>query len=107
MPDITNPEAVKFANEKGRVFADALLIAIRTAAAFKREYDANALDALFPNTLDLVADGSDIDGRHRVSGQRMRELYSTASDIVAWSLVGTPTREDRLNNIAVNAQPRY
>ena len=107
MADNTNPQAVKFANEKARVFADALLQAIQTARAFKAIYDAQNLDTIFPATGDNIADGSDSDGRSRVSNNAIRALYTAATDMLTWAGTGSPTREARLTTIAVNAGSRF
>lgn len=107
MADNINPQAIRFANEKARVFADSLLTSIRTARSFKNFYDANTLDTIFPATADNIGDGSDLDGRQRVSNNTIRALYTAASDILTWAAVGTPAREARLETIAVNAGARF
>ena len=107
MPDITNPQAVKFANEKARVFADALLSAITTAREFEAIYAAQAGDTLFPNSADLLADGSEVDGRPRVQAQMVRALRTAAQDLLTWAATGAPTRETRLRTIAVNGSSRF
>ena len=107
MADNVNPQAVRFANEKGRVFADALLTSIQTARAFKSEYDANAMDTIFLATADNIADGSEQDGRPRCTNNAVRALYAAATDMLTWAAVGTPTREARLRTIAVNGGSRY
>lgn len=107
MPDNANPQAVRFSNEKARVFADALLTSIQTARAFKSDYDANSMDTLYPNTTDMIADGSDLDGRSRITNQVVRALYAAATDLLTWAGTGTPTREARLRAIAVQGGPRF
>lgn len=107
MADNANPQAVRFSNEKARVFADALLTAIETARALKNFYDANTLDSLFPATADNIADGSDTDGRQRVTNNAIRALYTAASDILTWAGQGTPTRETRLRAFAVNGISKF
>lgn len=107
MPDNTNPLAIKTANEKVRVFADALLTSIETARAFKSFYDANSMDSVYPATADNIADGSDQDGRQRITNNAVRALYTAASDILTWAAVGNPTREARLRTIAVNGASRF
>lgn len=107
MPDNTNPQAVRFANEKARVFADAMITSIETARALKSFYDANTLDGIFPATADNIADGSDVDGRQRVTNNAVRALYTAASDVLTWAAVGSPTREARLRTIAVNGSSRF
>lgn len=106
MPDNANPQAVKFCNEKARVFADSLLSAIETARQFDALYGAQSGDTLFPNTADLMADGSDVDGRPRVQSQVVRALRTAAQDLLTWAGTGNPTRETRLRSIAVNAGSR-
>lgn len=107
MADNTNPQAVKFANEKARVLADALVTAIETATKFKGLYDAASMDTIFPATADNIADGSDVDGRGRVTNNAIRALYTVASNLITWGGTGTPTRLDQLRNIAVNGVSRY
>lgn len=107
MPDITNPQAVAFANQKARVFSDALLSAVLTAEEFESAYAALAGDTLFPNTADLIADGSETDGRPRVQAQWIRALRTIAQDLATWAATNNPTRETRLRQIAVNGQARF
>lgn len=107
MPDITNPQAVLFANAKARVLADSLLAAIQTAREFDAQYTAQSGDTLFPNTADLIADGSETDGRQRVQAQTVRALRTAAQDLVIWAAVGSPTRETRLRQVSVNGGSRF
>lgn len=107
MADIVVPQAVKFTNEKVRVFADSLLSAIQTGREFDAQYAALSGDTLFPNTADLIADGSDVDGRQRVQAQTVRALRTAAQDLLTWAATGNPTREARLRTIAVNGQAKF
>lgn len=107
MPDNANPQAVRFANEKARVFADALLTAVDTARVFKAIYDAGTMDNIFPATADAIADGADVDGRPRVTNNAIRALYTAATDLLTWAGTGSPTREARLRTIAVNGSSRF
>lgn len=107
MPDNINPQAVRFANEKARVFAESLLTTINTARSLKSFYDAGTLDAIFPATADNIADGSEQDGRPRVSNNAIRALYMAAADMLTWAAVGTPTREARLRAMTDKGEPRY
>lgn len=107
MPDITNPQAVLFANTKVRPFADAMLTAIQTARNFEADYGANAGDTLFPNTADLIADGSETDGRFRLRADTVRALRTLAQDLAIWAATGAPTREARLRTVAVNGASRF
>lgn len=100
MPDITNPQAVVFANQYARVFAESLLSTIQTARVLVAMYNAQNGDNLFTNVAtDLVVDGSEIDGRPRISGQAVRQLLTAANDILSWAATGTPSRETRLRGL--------
>lgn len=107
MPDNSNPQAVRFANERCRVFAEALLTAIRTAKAFVELYDAGSLDSIFPATADNIADGSEVDGRPRLSNNAVRALKTAAQDVVTWAGQGTPTREVRLRAMSDKGESRF
>lgn len=107
MPDVTTPLAVRFSNERARVFSDSLLQAIQTAREFDAQYAALSGDTLFPNTADLIADNSDVDGRPRVQAQTVRALRTAAQDLLTWAAAGNPTREARLRTVAVNGGSRF
>lgn len=107
---ITNPEAVLFANQRARVFADALVTSYETAAKFKAQYDAQQLDGQFPNQAgEVVADGADIDGRPPLSGQKVRALYTAAGDLIAWgdAVVAGKARIVWLRGMSVNGASRF
>lgn len=107
---ITNQEAVKFSNEKARVFADSLVTSYESAMKFKAQYDAQSLDSLFPNSAaEIVEDGSTVDGRTQLTGQKVRALYTAAVDLLGWgdAVVGGRTRIAWLRSIHVNGQSRF
>lgn len=99
MADITNPQAIDFCNERARPWAKKMLAAIRAAREFDLDYGAQSGDTLFPNTADLIADGSETDGRPRVQAQVVRALRTQAIDLLTWAATGSPTRETRLRSI--------
>lgn len=106
MPN-TNPQAISFANQKARVWADAMLSAIETAREFDADYGAMAGDTLFPNDAELIEDGSATDGRPRVQNQTVRALRTQAQDLLTWAATGNPTREARLRTVAVNGRAQF
>ncbi|MEO0250156.1 MAG: hypothetical protein ABIN58_11655, partial [candidate division WOR-3 bacterium] len=105
MPDITNAQIVRFANERARVFADALEEAYLTAKRLQDEY--NALGVTIPDTADLVADGSDVDGRKRITGSHLVAIKSLADALVTYMEAGTPSRISRINQVSVNGRARF
>lgn len=106
MADNVNPQAIKFANEKARVFAEALLSAIESAKVFEAFYAAQSLDTVFPATADNLADGSEVDGRPRVTNNAIRALRTAATDMITWAGQGSPTREARLRNMTHKGESR-
>lgn len=106
---INNAEAVKFSNEKARVFADSMVTAYETATKFKAQYDAQGLDTVFPNTSEVVEDGSSTDGRTPMTGQKIRALYTAATDLISWgdTVIAGKTRIIWLRTMHVNGQSRF
>jgi hypothetical protein len=108
VPDITNPQIVKFANEKARVLADAADSFYSTCKRFQQEWAAAvAAGVTFPATADLLADGSDVDGRKRVTANQLQGLKSLADAMVTWFETGAPTRIAQIQAISVNGTPRF
>lgn len=84
MAEITNPEAVKFCNEKVRTAADKLAQLYYTAKSVSQEWTANNLGAIIAyDNMDLVVDGSAQDGRHPISGSDVNGLMNRLNEIVA------------------------
>jgi hypothetical protein len=67
MPDVTDPEIIRFANEGLRPAMDRLAAAYLQAKALLSSYDASGLVSKIPPTADYLADGSDVDGRPRIT----------------------------------------
>lgn len=106
MPN-TNPQAISFANQKGRPNADVILSAIETAREFDADYTALSGDTLFPNDAELIEDGSAADGRPRVQNQEMRAMRNLCQSLLTWAATGNPTNETRLRRMAVNGQAKF
>lgn len=76
--DITNPQAVRFANEYARTRADALARAYYEMKSALDEWDATGMDTLIPNNAaDTIIDGSATDGRTPITGQNVHQLMET------------------------------
>lgn len=68
MPDITDPAAVRFSNEKVRVAADKFAQAYYFAIEAINEWNATGMSSKITNTADPIIDGSAIDGRNPITG---------------------------------------
>jgi hypothetical protein len=82
MAEITNPEAVRFCNERVRVAANKLNAAYKFAKEVQAEWFANDLATIIAyNNGDLVVDGSATDGRHPISGIDVNNLITRLSEL--------------------------
>lgn len=106
MADITNQQYVKFGNERCRPLADVAEQLYQTCKRFQQEYVAYGASAV-PNTADNLADGSDSDGRKRLTGAQVQALKSLADAMVVWFETGAPTRIVQLQAFSVNGSSRF
>jgi hypothetical protein len=102
MPDITNPQVIRFSNENGRPVADAwcsLYNAMKTAASV---WAGQGIGALVPNTADLIADGSDVDGRGRLTGANLISLKGIMDTFLADAEASSNAKRNAFFAAAVN-----
>ena len=83
MADITNPEAVRFSNEKIRTLADLATRYYYAAKSVANEWGATGMNTKIPSTSDLIADGSDVDGRSPITGANINGLIGHAEEMIA------------------------
>lgn len=112
MADITNPQIVKFANERARVFADSLEQTYQTAKRMQQEWAALIATVTPANTSDQVADGSHAsagqpDGRKPLTGAQLTALKAMADTIVTFFETGSPTRIAQIQQTTTNGGPRF
>ncbi len=105
MADITDPEAVRFANEKARTLADAMTKAYYAAKGFVNEWAATEMDAKIPFTADVFVDGSATDGRTPITGANVRGLKGHVEDMIADLEANTNQKLNILLKIEVNGSP--
>lgn len=107
MADITNPEAVKFTNERIRVAADAFGVAYNTAKALVAEWTANNMGTLLPVSADVVVDGSASDGRHVITGNDCNGIIARANELIADYEASGNAKLYTVLGVAVNYQSRF
>lgn len=105
MPDITNPEAVRFANEKVRTLADAATKYYYAGKAFTNEWDATDMGSKIPNTADTIIDGAAVDGRTPITGANVNGLKGHVDAMIADLEAGGNTKLNILLQIEVNGSP--
>lgn len=112
---ITNPVAIRFANEKARVAADLIAQLDNFAAAVLAEWTALSGTTLFPNTSEVVQDsaapnGVDAtggDGRPVVTGARINNIMTRLTNLRSTSAttglsMGATGVRDTVLQVAVN-----
>jgi hypothetical protein len=80
---ITNPEAIRFCNERVRVAASHLAQVYFLAKAVSAEWTANNMGALIPVDGGDVEDGSASDGRHVITGNDATGVILRLNELIA------------------------
>lgn len=106
MADITNPQAIKFCNEKLRPLADLIEKTRRTAEQFAvdivTEFEAHTSGNA---NGDVILDGAATDGRSIITKQNVAEVKFVAEQIAA--AANQDDRELLIANVSVNGQPLF
>ena len=102
MADITDPEAVKFSNEKIRTLADKLAQTFYQLTRLRDEWVANGLGAKFPNDTSPVIDGSATDGRHPITGADVNAIASRATEFLTDYEASANAKLNTVLKVAVN-----
>lgn len=107
MPAITDPAAVKFANEKIRPMADAMAQSYFTAKSLVAEWNAVTMSAKITNTADLITDGSAQDGRNQITGAQATNVITRAMEIIADYEATSSAKLNTVVVVAVNRGARF
>ena len=110
MPDNDNPQVVAFVNDKTRRAADRIISAIRTLRQHVADYSADGIGPLVvgDQTLlnELIADGSQTDGRTRLLGYDVDNFNDKCIALLAY-IDGQAGMEAALTKPSVNTQPVF
>lgn len=107
MAAITDPVAIRFANEKIRVAADMMAQNYWTAKSLLAEWNATGMSTRIPNTADTLTDGSAQDGRHPMTAAQATAVITRAQEVITDY---EATSSAKLNTVmlpAVNTQGRF
>jgi len=106
MADITNPQVIRFCNEKARVLADLIETTRRTAEQFAidivPEFEGHTSGNV---NADVVVDGAETDGRQIVTKGGIGGLKYVAEQLV--TCLTTDDRESLVAVVSVNGTPRF
>jgi hypothetical protein len=107
MPEINDPTAVRFCNEKVRPMADALETAYRSAAAIVDEWNATGMADLVTNTQDEIIDGAQQDGRNVITGAQATAIITRAMEFIADYEAGGNAKLNTVLQVSVNGEPKF
>ena len=106
---IENNEAIRFSDEKIRVYADKMAQAYHAAKRMISEWTARGMSSIIVNDAgEFLADsaygtdGTDGDGRPVVSGAELTTLYNRANELIADYEASSNAKLNQILNVAVN-----
>jgi hypothetical protein len=101
---ITDPNAIRFANERIRVAADLLAQVDNLAGAIINEWNAQNLGNVFTNDSTVVDDGAETDGRPVITGAKVTNIVTRLTELRGSSglAMGAPGVRDTVLQVAVN-----
>lgn len=102
---ITNPQAVVFSNEKIRPIADRYAQLYWLSKIVLREWTSNSLASIIPNSAEVIADGSDADGRGQITGAMVNGLIANLTLLVNDLEAASSAKLNGLSQIAVHETP--
>lgn len=105
MPDITDPQAVRYCNEVIRPLADKATEYYYKAVAALNEWNANSLGTLITDTADTIIDGSATDGRTPITGAHVNNLVDHVQAMVTDLEANSNLKLNHLLRIEVNGSP--
>ncbi len=93
MPDTTDPQLAKFANERARTIADAITSLVLKMQSFQADYAAQGIAALITaaGNTNTIGDGSATDGRQRITGIQVQNLKAAIDQLVTSATVTAVT----------------
>lgn len=102
MPEITNPQVVTFANTRIRPIADKLYSTYYHAKSVLGDYNVGDIGSKIDSAGagNLISDGSEIDGRTRISGGDIYNIITALQEFIDYVEGGTVTTAERIDIIA-------
>lgn len=100
MPN-TNPQAIRFSNERARPLCDRLAQAYHFASELQKQIAAEGIEGLFSKDGDVIDDGAAVDGRSPLTNDDVKGVLN-AIDTYVQFLDGNPVVRDLVLRVAVN-----
>ena len=104
MPDITDPQAIRFCNEVARPIAEVYASLYYDAKRFADIWTAQGISAIIPNTADLIIDGRTAEGVSQLTGAMVNGLKSNLDALIADLEASSGLKRNALLKIAVRVK---
>ncbi len=104
MPDITNPEAIRFTNEWARPKADVLAQNYYAAKRLVNEWNSKSISSIIPNNTNEIIDGARVDGRHAVTGADITAIVTRCQEVIADYEATANAKLNTVQKVAVHAE---
>ena len=102
MADITNPQAVRFCNERVRQAADKFGQLYNWCVAVQNEWAAQGIGDLIPNDSSPIIDGAQTDGRPLLTGADVNTLAARVTEFTAMLEANANAKLNQILKVAVN-----
>ncbi len=104
MADITNPQVIKFCNERARQAADKLAQSYYFANEVLDQWNALGGEAGVPNDASVIIDGAQVDGRPVITGAMVHSLIDLIALLKADFEANTQLHLGTILKVAVNTR---
>lgn len=107
MPDITNPQVIRFVNERVRPICDKLFSVWKDSGETIQEYNSGNIGSLINDAGagNNIADGASVDGRNILTGGDVYNVITALQQLINYvenAAVTTADRRDVITKPHVN-----
>ena len=99
---ITDPQAIRFCNERVRVAADKFGQLYNWCVSVQNEWAAQGIGALIPNDSSPIIDGAQTDGRPLITGADVNTLAARVTEFISLLEANTNAKLNHILKVAVN-----
>jgi hypothetical protein len=104
MADISDPQAVRFCNERVRPAADRFAQLYWWAKAVAAEWEAQGIAAKIPNDASVILDGAATDGRPIITGADVNTMAARVAEFIALLEATGSAKLSQILKVSVNSQ---
>lgn len=102
MADITDPQAVRFCNERVRLAADKFGQLYNWCVAVANEWAAQNIAGLIPNDTSPIIDGAQTDGRPLITGADVHTIKDRVAELISLLEASSNAKLNQILRVAVN-----